>query len=205
MNILRQKSSERENIGLLAILDVLENREHLTQRELSQATGLNLKKVNYCLHKLLEKGHVKFQRARHSPDKRTYLYILTPSGLKAKSLMTYDFLKFTLGFYNKMEGKLCRCLKDMKDVGIERIILYGVSDVVKILTELAGSEGLKIVGVVDKNYSGLEFNGVTIIAHKHLHDVSWDGVLITSLEGIREAEIQLLQLGVVEGVIWTLS
>ena len=62
--------------------------EQITQRELARTTGLNLKKVNYCLQKLLEKGYIKFQRVRKNPDKRSYLYILTPAGLKAKSQLT---------------------------------------------------------------------------------------------------------------------
>ena len=66
-------------------MEALEAGERVTQRDLARVTGLNLKKVNYCLRKLLEKGHVKFQRARRNPDKRTYLYILTPAGLRAKS------------------------------------------------------------------------------------------------------------------------
>ena len=85
---------------MLAVMDVLADEGRVTQRELARRTGLNLKKVNYCLHKLLEKGYVKFQRAVHNPDKRSYLYIVTPAGLTAKSHLTYGFLKFTLGFYN---------------------------------------------------------------------------------------------------------
>ena len=54
-------------------MDVLEQKQGLTQRELAEETGLNLKKVNYCLHKLLEKGHLKFQKVRRNPDKRSYL------------------------------------------------------------------------------------------------------------------------------------
>ena len=63
MDIFRQSSLARENMGLLAVLEALEDGQKITQRELAVVTGLNLKKVNYCLHKLLEKGHVKFQRA----------------------------------------------------------------------------------------------------------------------------------------------
>ena len=55
-----QDTSTREDLGMLAVLEVLVDREQVSQRELSRQTGLYLKKVNYCLHKLVEKGHVKF-------------------------------------------------------------------------------------------------------------------------------------------------
>ena len=109
MEILRQSSATREDLGLLAVMDALEERDEISQRELARVTGLNLKKVNYCLHKLLEKGHVKFQRVRDNPDKRSYLYILTPAGLKAKSRLTYSFLRFTFDFYNLSLIHICRC------------------------------------------------------------------------------------------------
>ena len=129
MELIKQESATREDFRLLAVMDVLVGEEQGTQRELSRRTGLNLKKVNYCLHKLLEKGHVKFQRVVNNPDKRAYLYILTPAGLKAKSNLTYRFLKFALDFYNQVEVKLGRCLTAMAVAGTKRIVLWGASDV----------------------------------------------------------------------------
>ena len=111
MDLIKRDSETREDLGLLAVMDALADQEQVTQRELSRRTGLNLKKVNYCLHKLLEKGHVKFQRVVNNPDKRAYLYILTPAGLKAKSHLTYRFLKYTLDFYNQVEAKLQQSLR----------------------------------------------------------------------------------------------
>jgi len=89
MDLLKQAPNTREALGLLAVMEALADQEKVTQRQLSRQTGLNLKKVHFCLHKLLEKGHVKFQRAVHNPDKRAYLYILTPAGVKARSELTY--------------------------------------------------------------------------------------------------------------------
>jgi DNA-binding MarR family transcriptional regulator len=185
-------------------MEALEDGQKITQRELSRATGLNLKKINYSLHKLLEKGYVKFQRARHNPDKRAYLYILTPSGLKAKSQMTYHFMKFTLDFYGRMEEKLRRCLLDMAEADVKRVVLYGANDVARILFGL--TDGLvEIVGVVDDEYDGQTFHGVPVLKNGQLQAGLWDGVLITRLEDVAEAEGQLLQLGVDEKAIWTLS
>lgn len=204
MDILRQSSSTRENLSFLSMLEVLENGECLTQRELALATGLNLKKVNYSLHKLLEKGYVKFQRIRKSPDKRKYLYVLTPAGLKAKSQLTYNFLKFTLDFYNRMEEKLSYCLAVMRNAGVNRVVLYGANDVARILMGLAHEKKPIIVGLVDDDCFGQEFHGGLIIKTSELLEHEWDGVFITALEAIDEVETQLIQLGVPENSIWKL-
>jgi DNA-binding MarR family transcriptional regulator len=204
MDILRQSSSTRENLSLLSMLEVLENGECITQRELALATGLNLKKVNYSLHKLLEKGYVKFQRIRNSSDKRKYLYILTPAGLKAKSQLTYSFLKFTLDFYNRMEEKLSYCLEEMQNAGVNRVVLYGANDVARILMGLAHGKEPSIAGLVDDDYLGQEFHGGWVIKTDELLRHEWDGVFITALEAIDEVEARLIQLGVPENAIWKL-
>ena len=118
MPIPKQDTATRQDLGMLAVMEALADEEQVTQRELSRQTGLNLKKVNFCLHKLLEKGHVKFQRALNNPDKRGYLYILTPTGVKEKSRLTYRFLKFTMAYYSRVEEKLMQCLAEMGDAGV---------------------------------------------------------------------------------------
>ena len=146
MDLFRQNSATREDLGMLAVMDALAAKDQVTQRELSRQTGLNLKKVHFCLHKLLEKGYVKFQRALHNPDKRVYLYIVTPAGLKAKSELTYRFLKVTLDFYNQVEAKVQQTLASRK-----RPVSSGwssASDAARMVQEQTRSNGIEVVGIL---------------------------------------------------------
>lgn len=205
MEILKQSSSTRENLGLLAVMEALEGEEETTQRRIAQATGLNLKKVNYTLQKLLERGYIKFQRVRQNPDKRNYLYILTPAGIKAKSHLTYGFLKFTLDFYTRMEDKLLACIKEIESSGVDRIALYGASDVARILLGIVAGRAVKVVGVVDPNYAGREYHGCPTIPVEDLSNWSWDAMLITSIDDPDVAETWLLREGVSSDKIRKLS
>lgn len=190
-------------------MEALEAKEQITQRELAKATGLNLKKVNYCLHKLLEKGHVKFEKVRKNPDKRAYLYILTPAGMKLKSELTYRFLKFTLGFYEKVEVKLRQVLVDMVGSRVRRVLLFGASDAARIVIEIAQEvDRLQLVGVVDsRRVPGEEpssFHGLQVVSVEEIETVDWDGVLITDLDDVALAEGRLKGAGVDEARIWRL-
>ena len=205
MDLFRQNSATREDLGMLAVLDALAAKDQVTQRELSHQTGLNLKKVNFCLHKLLEKGYIKFQRALYNPDKRAYLYILTPAGLKAKSGLTYRFLKFTLDFYNQVETKVQQTLTTMEEAGVERVILYGASDAARMVQEQTRANGIKVVGIVDEVYQGREFSGLPLLKVADLQRSAWDGVLITALENPDEAERCLEDAGVGATKVWRLS
>ena len=205
MEIFRQSSTTREDLGLLAVMDAIEECEQITQRELARVTGLNLKKVNYCLHKLLEKGYVKFQRALNNPDKRVYLYILTPAGFRAKSRLTYGFLRFTLNVYSKLEEKLRHSIDEMASAGVQKILLYGASDAARILVGIVNGEPVEVVGVVDDEYEGREFHGVPVISNGQLGDLQWEGILITDTNDLDGMEKRLEGMEVPKEAIWTLS
>ena len=205
MDLLGQRSAAREDLGLLAVMDALENEEQVTQRELSRRTGLNLKKVNYCLHKLLEKGHIKFHNVVTNPDKRAYLYILTPAGLKAKSHLAYSFMQFTLGFYNQVESKLQQCLSDMAQSGVRKVVIYGATDATRVVMGLVEGTDIQVVGIVDEMLDSSSFNGITVLKPEHLQAVEWDGVLIMALERFDEVEAELSNWGLPEERIWRLS
>jgi EPS-associated MarR family transcriptional regulator len=76
----------------LAVLRLLGERPEMSQRELSEALGLSLGKTHYVLHALLDRGLVKARNFRRSDRKLAYAYVLTPTGLKEKLLLTKAFL-----------------------------------------------------------------------------------------------------------------
>ena len=205
MSAPRQDASARDDLGTLAVMEALAEKEEVTQRELSRRTGLNLKKVNYCLHKLLEKGHIKFQKAINNPDKRVYLYILTPAGMKEKSRLTYGFLKFSLGYYNRVEEKLGDCLREMEESGVRKVVLCGASEAAHIVTELVAGNGIEVVGVLDLAYDGEEFSGVPVVDSGKLGQLEWDGMLITALDDLEAVDGELRAMGVQEEKVWRLS
>lgn len=77
----------------LAILKFLQVNPNLSQRELAEAMGISLGKVNYCLRALVQKGFVKLANFGCSDSKRAYAYLLTPAGLEEKSRIILAFLK----------------------------------------------------------------------------------------------------------------
>ncbi len=205
MPIPAQDTTTRDDLGMLAVLEALTESEQVTQRELSRQTGLNLKKVNYCLHRLLEKGHVKFQRALNNPDKRAYLYILTPTGLKEKSRLTYGFMKMTIGYYNRVEEKLEECLASMGEAGVRRIALFGASEAARIVMSVVHQDGIEVVAVADDGFDGEAFGGVPLVSEQELKTLVLDGVLITVLNDLDVADLRLRELEVPESKVWHLS
>ena len=76
----------------LQVLRAVESRPGLTQRELANELGVSLGKAHYCMKALIEKGFVKMGNFSHNQKKLDYAYLLTPSGIKSKAILTAHFL-----------------------------------------------------------------------------------------------------------------
>ena len=98
--------------SILNTLRLLDESPPLTQREMSRALGVSLGKTNYCLRALLTKGFVKVQNFRHSPNKRGYVYLLTPEGVAAKTSLTRHFLARKREEYDALRLELERLQRD---------------------------------------------------------------------------------------------
>jgi len=85
------------------LLKLLERDPEMSQRDLASSLGISLGKTNYCLQALTEKGWVKVQNFKRNPNKRKYIYILTPKGIEEKANVTRHFLKRKLAEYDELK------------------------------------------------------------------------------------------------------
>lgn len=99
----------------LELLKLLQDQPQMSQRDLAQAMGVSLGKANYCLKALMEKGLVKLERFRASPDKRQYAYLLTPAGLREKTRITLEFLRNKVSEYEALEKEIEQLRGDLEN------------------------------------------------------------------------------------------
>ena len=90
----------------LLILKSLESRPEISQRELAKELGISLGKVNFCINALVEKGLVKVNNFQSNPNKRSYIYLLTPRGIEAKASLTIEFLKAKVREYEALSEEI---------------------------------------------------------------------------------------------------
>ena len=88
------------------LLNALEENPHMTQRDLAKKLGVSLGGVNYCLKALIEIGHIKMNNFEKNPNKLNYLYLLTPFGIKEKTILTKDFLKRKIDEYQNLKKEI---------------------------------------------------------------------------------------------------
>lgn len=96
-------ASDRVQLALMRLLDT---KPEVSQREVAEALGISLGKVNYCLRALVEKGFVKAENYRKSKHKMAYLYLLTPTGIAAKTELTRKFLARKVREYEELRAEI---------------------------------------------------------------------------------------------------
>lgn len=90
----------------LRVLREVEKNPEVSQRELARELGVSLGKTNYCLRALLDKGWIKARNFRNSENKLRYAYLLTPSGIENKALLTVTYLKIKMEEYERLRREI---------------------------------------------------------------------------------------------------
>jgi len=90
----------------LQVLRAIEAQPELTQRQLAEELGVSLGKAHYCIKALVDKGLVKMGNFSHNQKKLEYAYLLTPSGMKSKAMLTAHFLERKAAEYGILKSEL---------------------------------------------------------------------------------------------------
>lgn len=75
------------------VLQLLSKNPELSTRQIANKINVSNGSAYYCVHALIEKGLIKFERFFKSNNKQSYAYNLTKNGLKEKSQLTLTFLE----------------------------------------------------------------------------------------------------------------
>lgn len=106
-------STQLQDETHLRVLRLLENNAQMNQRELAENLGVSLGKVNYCLKALLGRGLIKMHNFRNSQNRLAYVYLLTPSGIAEKTLLTKRFLDIKLVEYEMLKQEIEALTKEV--------------------------------------------------------------------------------------------
>jgi len=90
------------------VLRKIQKKPKSTQRQLAEALGFSLGKLNYCLKALKVKGLVKVENFKKNPNKLNYIYVLTPKGISEKTKITINFMEKKMQEYDELKKELKR-------------------------------------------------------------------------------------------------
>lgn len=103
---MTERITERQEDIRFRVLQILKDSPHLTQRELSDALGVSLGKINYCLKALIDKGLIKIKRFNGSDNKLSYFYLLTRHGVAEKAIIGARFFRRKMREYEQLKTEI---------------------------------------------------------------------------------------------------
>ena len=85
----REKHQEDMRLRVMRLID--EN-SRMSSRQITDKVGIANGSAYYVLVPLVKKGFVKLENFKNSQRKGQYAYLLTPKGIREKSLLTHRFI-----------------------------------------------------------------------------------------------------------------
>ncbi|WP_301102076.1 MarR family EPS-associated transcriptional regulator [Propionivibrio sp.] len=95
------------------LLKLLADEPQISQRDLASRLGISVGKANYCMSALVEKGLVKINNFRKADNKLAYAYLLTPSGIEEKALVTVSFLQNKMREYGELQEEIAALRREV--------------------------------------------------------------------------------------------
>jgi len=170
-------SHSREEQLTLELLEAINERNDLSQRNLAKHLGVALGLTNSYLKRCVRKGYIKVTQI---PANR-YLYYLTPHGMAEKSRLTARYLSTSLNFYRQASESCEAIYKECSDNGHKRMLLCGDSELAEIAFLRALENGIDVLGLFDAQSQRKRFFSKPVWRNQFPELDSNDAVLITDL------------------------
>jgi EPS-associated MarR family transcriptional regulator len=89
---MASRRKEHHEDAKCRVLNIINENPQMTTREIAQKIGISNGSAYYLLTSLIDKGFIKLLSFSQNKQKLTYSYLLTPKGIREKSLITGKFL-----------------------------------------------------------------------------------------------------------------
>ena len=106
VNFMTSRQAKLQEDTYFRVMRILEVNPDLTQRELAENLGISVSGLNYCLKALMKKGLVKMRNFANSKNKFGYVYVLTPTGMAEKAVITNRFLRRKMEEYGALKAEI---------------------------------------------------------------------------------------------------
>jgi EPS-associated MarR family transcriptional regulator len=90
---MASRRKEHQEDAKLRVFQIINEKPQITTREIAQKVGISNGSAYYLLTSLINMGFVKLLNFKENSQKIKYTYLLTPKGIREKSIITSKFLE----------------------------------------------------------------------------------------------------------------
>ena len=110
---MASRRKEYQEDAKMRVLQIISSNPQMTSRKLAKKVGISNGSAYYLLTSLIEKGFIKFANFKENQKKTKYIYLLTPKGIREKSLITSKFLERKKQEYELLKKEITELERDL--------------------------------------------------------------------------------------------
>ena len=103
---MASRREEHQEGVRLRVLRLIGENPQMSTRKVAEAVGISNGSAYYVIAALVEKGFLKLGNFRKNPRKGQYAYLLTPRGIKEKSVLTHRFIELKRQEYKELRAEI---------------------------------------------------------------------------------------------------
>lgn len=104
----------------LKVMRLISDNPEMSIRQVAEKVGISNGGAYYVLTALVEKGYVKLSNFKKNPRKGQYAYLLTPKGIREKSLLTHSFIELKRQEFEDLRAEI-KALEEAAGLVVEAI------------------------------------------------------------------------------------
>ena len=109
---MASRRKELQEDAKLRVFQIINSNPQMTSREIAQKVGISNGSAYYLLTSLIDKGFIKFGNFKQNSKKTKHSYLLTPKGIREKSLITSNFVRRKKLEYELLKKEINELQKD---------------------------------------------------------------------------------------------
>ena len=110
---MASRRKEHQEDAKFRVFQVINENPQMTTREIAQKVGISNGSTYYLLTSLIDMGFIKLSNFKDSSQKIKYYYLLTPKGIREKSLVTSKFLVRKKQEYELLKKEIVELERDL--------------------------------------------------------------------------------------------
>ena len=103
---MASRREEQQAEVRLRVMRLISQNPEVSTRQVAEDVGISNGSAYYVLTALVEKGLVKLGNFKNNPRKGQYAYLLTPRGIREKSLLTHSFIERKREEYEALKAEI---------------------------------------------------------------------------------------------------
>ena len=110
---MASRRKEHQEDARFRVFQIINENPQMTTREIAQKVGISNGSTYYLLTSLIDMGFIKLSNFKDSTQKMKYSYLLTPKGIREKSLVTSKFLVRKKQEYELLKKEIIKLEQDL--------------------------------------------------------------------------------------------